>query len=147
MVIDQQVRKLMSLIRKEKSLARAAARAGMDEKTARKYRRLGRLPRELEGVRTYRTREDPFAGVWGEVREKLKNHPGLEAKTLFDDLTRRYPGRFRDGQLRTLQRRIKRWRALEGPAKEVFFPSGTPHLIHPIRGYGTLRCLYPPGAG
>lgn len=122
MVTDQQVRKLMSLIRKEKSLARAAAKAGMDEKTARKYRRLGRLPSELAEVRAYRTRKDPFVGVWGEVREKLENHPGLEAKTLFEDLKRRYPGRFRDGQLRTLQRRIKRWRALEGPSKEVFFP-------------------------
>lgn len=122
MVTDQQVRKLMSLIRKEKSLARAAAKAGMDEKTARKYRRSGRLPSELQGIRTYRTREDPFAGVWEEVREKIENHPGLEAKTLFEDLTQRYPERFRAGQLRTLQRRVKRWRALEGPAKEVFFP-------------------------
>lgn len=121
MVTDQQVRKLMSLIRKEQTLAQAAAQAGMDDKTARKYRRLGRLPSELKAVRTYRTREDPFAGVWEEVREKLENHPGLEAKTLFDDLQRWYPGRYRDGQLRTLQRRIKRWRALEGPAKEVFF--------------------------
>ncbi len=122
MVTDQQVRKLMSLSRKEKNLGRAAAKAGMDEKTARKYRRLGRLPSELKPIRTYRTRRDPFSVVWEEVREKLANHPGLEAKTLFDDLVRRYPGRFREGQLRTLQRRIKQWRALEGPAKEVYFP-------------------------
>jgi hypothetical protein len=122
MVTDQQVRKLMSLIPREKSLARAAAKAGMDEKTARKYRRLGKLPSELKPIRTYRTREDPFTGVWGEMREKLESHPGLEAKTLFDDLTRRYPGRFREGQLSTLQRRIKRWRAMEGPPKEVYFP-------------------------
>ena len=122
MVTDQQVRKLMSLISREKSLARVAAKAGMDEKTARRYRRLGKLPSELKPIRGYRTREDPFAGVWGEMREKLERHPGLEAKTLFDDLERRYPGRFREGQLRTLQRRIKRWRAMEGPPKEVYFP-------------------------
>jgi hypothetical protein len=122
MVTDQQVRKLMSLIKKEKSLAAAAAKSGMDEKTARKYRRLGRLPSETRTPHTWRTREDPFAAVWPEVREKLETNPGLEAKTLFKDLSRRYPGRFGEGQLRTLQRRVKRWRALEGPAKEVFFP-------------------------
>jgi len=51
----------------------------------------------------------------------LRLNPGLQAKTLFLDLQRRSPGRYPDGQLRTLQRRIKRWRALEGPPKEVFF--------------------------
>ena len=122
MVTDRQVRRLMTLIGKERTLSTAAAKAGMDEKTARKYRRLGRLPSELERARTYRTREDPFARVWDEVREKLKIHPGLEAKTLFEDLKHRYPDRFGEGQLRTLQRRIKWWRALEGPPKEVYFP-------------------------
>jgi len=42
---------------------------------------------------------------------------GLEAKTFFEELQRTYPGRFSDGQLRTLQRRVKRWRALEGPSR------------------------------
>ena len=53
---------------------------------------------------------------------KLAINPGLEAKTLFDYLQRKYPGEFSDGQLRTLQRRVKTWRALERPPKEVFFP-------------------------
>ena len=114
MVTDQQVRRLMSLIEKEKTLAAAAAKAGMDEKTARKYRRLGRLPSEQRPVRTYRTREDPFDAVWEEVREKLAVNPGLEARTLFADLQRRHPGRFADGQLRTLQRRGQRRRAVGG---------------------------------
>ena len=52
----------------------------------------------------------------------LEVNPGLEAKTLFEHLQRKYPGRFQDGQLRTLQRRVKTWRALEGPPREVFFP-------------------------
>ena len=92
----------MSLIKKEKSLAAAAAKSGMDEKTARKYRRLGRLPSEMRAPHTWRTRKDPFASVWPEVGELLKTNPGLEAKTLFEELGRRYPGRFGDGQLRTL---------------------------------------------
>jgi len=122
MVTDRQVRMLMKLIETEKTLATAAAKAGMDEKTARKYRRLGKLPSEVKVEYSWRTREDPFAEVWQEVKEKLEINPGLEAKTLFEDLQRRYPGRFADGQLRTLQRRVKAWRALEGPPKEVFFP-------------------------
>ncbi len=112
----------MSLIQKEKSLAAAAAKAGMDEKTAWKYRRAGKLPSQARQGHTWRTREDPFAEVWPELCELLETNPGLEAKTLFEDLQRRYAGRFKDGQLRTLQRRIKRWRALDGPGKEVFFP-------------------------
>lgn len=122
MVTDRQVRMLMKLIETEKTLATAAAKAGMDEKTARKYRRLGKLPSEVKVEYSWRTREDPFAEVWQEVKEKLEINSGLEAKTLFEDLQRRYPGRFADGQLRTLQRRVKAWRALEGPPKEVFFP-------------------------
>jgi hypothetical protein len=112
----------MALLTKGKTLAAAAAKADMDEKTARKYRQLGRLPTEVQPEHTWRTREDPFWHVWDELKAKLAINPGLEAKTLFDDLQRRYPGQFADGQLRTLQRRVKVWRALEGPPKEVYFP-------------------------
>ena len=70
---------------------------------------------------SWRTREDSFAEIWEEVRSKLDVNSGLQAKTLFKDLQRRHPGQYQDGQLRTLQRRVKQWRALEGPPKEVFF--------------------------
>ena len=65
--------------------------------------------------------EDPFADVWEEVREQLELSPGLQAKILFAWLQRRYPGRFSNGQLRTLQRRVRQWGATSGPPKEVFF--------------------------
>jgi hypothetical protein len=98
------------------------AKAGLDPKTARKYRRLGQLPSEVPIMqRDWRTRADPFAEVWPDLEELLRVSPGLQAKTLFAELQRRFPGRFPYGQLRTLQRRLKRWRALHGPAKEVFF--------------------------
>jgi hypothetical protein len=122
MVTDQQVRRLMAHLRQSVPLAVAAAKSGMDEKTARKYRRIGKLPSETRAPRTWRTRRDPFAEVWAEVETQLKAHPGLQAKTVFTDLQGRYPGRFADGQLRTLQRRIRSWRALHGPPKEVYFP-------------------------
>lgn len=124
MITDNQVRKLMKHLQREESLAIAAAKSGMDEKTARKYRKSDKLPSELRAERTrnWRTREDPFDAIWGEIKPFLKTNPGLEAKTLFEHLQRQYPGRFPDGQIRTFQRKVKSWRAQEGPAREVFFP-------------------------
>jgi hypothetical protein len=112
----------MELLGKGMNLVTAAAKADMDEKTARKYRSLGKLPQELRVDHVWRTREDAFDDFWAGVEENLGINPGLEAKTLFEDLQRRYPGRLGDGQLRTLQRRVKIWRALQGPPREVFFP-------------------------
>jgi hypothetical protein len=60
--------------------------------------------------RTWRTREDPFAGVWSEILLWLQEDPEATAKALFERLERAYPGRFGEGQLRTLQRRIRQWR-------------------------------------
>ena len=122
MVTDQQVRILMQSISKGRNYSLSASKAGMDEKTARKYRKLGKLPSEVKADHTWRTRENPFVEVWAEVVPKLSVNPGLEAKTLFLDLQRSYPGRFQDGQLRTFQRLVKRWRATEGPSREIFFP-------------------------
>jgi len=109
------------LIKTENNFGIAAMKAGMDDKTARKYRQLGKLPSELKQRHSWRTREDPFEDAWAGIESMLKINPGLEAKTIFEDLQRRNPGRFSDGQLRTLQRRIKNWRAFCGPPKEVFF--------------------------
>jgi len=121
MVTDNQIRRLRMLINKEKTQAIAASKAGMDEETARKYLKLGRLPSQIKAEHTWRTRKDKFKKVWEELRGYLKTNPGLEAKTLFDHLQRTYEGKFSDGQLRTLQRKVKRWRALEGPEKEIYF--------------------------
>jgi hypothetical protein len=121
MVTDHQVRRLQHLDLKGIPKGRAAAQAGMDDKTARKYRRLGWLPSEVRLEHHWRTKRDPFADVWPQLEALLAVNPGLEAKTLLEHLQRQYPGRFADGQVRTLQRRVKQWRALCGPAKEVFF--------------------------
>jgi hypothetical protein len=61
-------------------------------------------------ARTWRTRKDPFEGVWSEVLLWLQEDPEATAKFLFERLERAYPGRFPEGQLRTLQRRIRAWR-------------------------------------
>jgi Mu transposase, C-terminal domain len=121
MVKDQQLRRLRMLIRKEKTLAVAASKAGVDEKTARRYRRLGRLPSEVKPAHTWRTRKDPFEGVWPQIERLVEENPGLEGRTLLKWLQRTYPGKFADGQLRTLHRRLKVWRATKGPSREVYF--------------------------
>ena len=109
------------MVNTEQTQEIAAAKAGMDVKTARKYLRARRLPSEMKKERHWRTRQDGFADVWPEIAAQLSTNPGLEAKTIFAALQRQYPDRFVDGQLRTLQRRIKRWRASAGPAQEVYF--------------------------
>jgi hypothetical protein len=121
MVTENQVRRLRKLSNTEKNQEIAASKAGMDPKTARKYLVLNRLPSEVKKERHWRTREDPFSEVWDQVRQQIEENPGLEAKTLFEWLQREHPGLYSDGQIRTLQRRVKLWRATEGPAQEVYF--------------------------
>jgi hypothetical protein len=121
MVTDRQVRVLWERLAAGMTLASAAMRANMDESTARRYRRLRRLPSEAAAAHTWRTRTDPFAEVWPQVEAQLVAAPGLQSKTLLEWLQREHPGRFADGQLRTLERRVKAWRATAGPTKEVFF--------------------------
>ena len=121
MTTDQQVRLLISLIKKGFPLATAAVKAGMSEGTARKYRRLGKPPSEVGAPHGWRTRSDPFEAVWAEAEALLEQDNGLQAKTVFEELQRRHPGQYQAGQLRTLQRRFRHWRALHGADKEVYF--------------------------
>jgi Mu transposase, C-terminal domain len=122
MVTDQQYWRLMKLRRTERSLAGAAAKAGMDEKTARKYRRLGRPPSQCKKPRSRNTQADVFQDVWSEVEQLLQQDQSVEAVTIMGHLCRKYDERFKLSQLRTLQRRIKQWRASAGAPREVFFP-------------------------
>jgi len=118
-VSDAQVRKLMEEINKTGRIGRAAMKAGMDRTTARKYVTARKLPSELRRPRDWRTRPDPFAEHWPEVESRLVDEPTLEARTLFEWLLEQHPERYQGGQLRTLQRRMKRWRAERGPEREV----------------------------
>jgi len=106
----------------------AAAAAGMSVRSARTWQR-GPLPLESKSSRAWRTRPDPFAAIRGEaVLPLLRRDPesALQATTVLEWLEERYPGRFSPAQLRTLQRRLRDWRALHGPEQEVFFPQ-----VHP----------------
>jgi hypothetical protein len=112
----------MEEMRKDGRLGRAALRAGMHRNTARRYVEAGKLPSELREPRSWRTREDPFTEDWPWIVERLEAAPELEAKALFEHLVTAEPDRYQEGQLRTLQRRIKQWRAEHGPPKEIFLP-------------------------
>ena len=62
----------------------------------------------------------PVCRVLAEVFQQQPEAPGLEAKTLFEWLQQKYPGKFDDSQQRSFQRGVRRWRATAGPAQEVF---------------------------
>jgi hypothetical protein len=123
MVTDRQVRRLREQRMTGKTLAAAAAAAGMSERTARAWQ-TGALPSQTKEARRWRTRTDPFAAVWGtEIVPRLAADPDrrLQALTLFEWLCERHPGQFQPGQLRTLQRHVREWRAQHGADQEVFF--------------------------
>lgn len=107
-----------------KTKAQAAAAAGISERTARRWQDRG-LPSQTRKPHCWRTRPDPFAEVFeSHVVPLLRadTRGELLATTVLETLRKQDPGRFADdSSLRTLQRRIKQWRALQGPEKEVFF--------------------------
>ena len=128
MVTDQQVRRLRQKLMEGRTQEAAAAAAGMSVRTARRWQR-GPLPSETKQPRRWRTRRDPFAEVWAEAVVPLLERDRdrmLQATTVLAWLEERYPGRFSEGQLRTMQRRLRDWRALHGPDREVFFPQEHP---------------------
>ena len=108
--------------RKTKSQELAGAKAGISERSARRIDKAATLPSQ-NPRRYWRSRADPFVDVWdAELVPLLKSAPKLKAITLLRKLQADHPDRFGDGLLRTLQRHVRQWRALEGPPKEVFFP-------------------------
>jgi hypothetical protein len=118
---DAEVNLLLKERKKGRTQEVAAARSGMSVRTARKYEQAGKLPSQMRQPRTHRTRQDPFEADWPWVQKELERDPALQAKTLFELLCQANPDRYEQGQLRTLQRRIEKWRALSGPERHVIF--------------------------
>jgi hypothetical protein len=117
----QQVRLYMSNRKQGQTQEQASAKAGLSERSARRIER-GKIGALENKERHWRTRKDPFAEIWdNEIVPLLEGQPGLDATTLFEDLQDRHPGQFGNGKKRTFQRRVKAWKALHGPDKEVIF--------------------------
>lgn len=118
---DGEIKLLFEERRRGSSQKLAAARSGMSERTVRKYEGAGELPSQLRKPRRYRTRENPFESDWPWVETQLRADPAFQVKTLFALLCEAFPGRYQEGQLRTLQRYVHAWRVEHGPEREVMF--------------------------
>lgn len=104
----------------------SAAKAGISERSARRVEQAGPLPSQ-QPARSWRTRQDPLGAVWEvEVIPLLRADAALNAVTLLEELQRRHPGQHDSAVLRTLQRRVRHWRALHGAEREVYFAQEHP---------------------
>jgi transposase InsO family protein len=98
----------------------AGAKAGFSPATAYRFEKDPRLPSQKKSRRE-RRRPDPLADVWdSEVVPLLKDAPGLRPIAIFEELCRRHPD-LSAGTRRTLERRIRGWRAVNGRDREVIF--------------------------
>ena len=98
----------------------AAAKAGFSIATAYRIEQDPRLPSQKKAPRG-RRRRDPLAAVWdSEVVPLLKSVPGLRPVAIFDEIRHRHP-EIGVGVRRTLERRVRTWRALHGAERDVIF--------------------------
>lgn len=121
-VTNQQVRYYMEL-RRHHTQRLAAAKSGFSERTARRIERDPRLPTEkAAGRRLRRQTQDPLAEIWErDILPLLENNPGLRPIGILEAMTSRYPDRDWRRLRRTLERRVRAWRAEHGPEREVIF--------------------------
>jgi hypothetical protein len=112
--------------RKIKRQSAAAAIVGISDRSAQRIDAGRELPSQ-QPDRHWRTRVDPFEAVWdADLVPLLQTNPHLNATTLFEELDRRYPGEYAPGQVRTIQRRVRSWRAQHGGERAVFFAQEHP---------------------
>src|SRR6266542_6943214 len=118
-ITDCQMRLYMSMRQSERASV-AAAKAGFAASTGYRIDRNPRLPSQKKAPRD-RRRPDPLADVWdSEVVPLLKSVAGLRPVAIFDEIRRRHP-EIGPGIRRTLERRIRTWRALNGAERDVIF--------------------------
>src|SRR5882762_8726538 len=118
-ITDCQMRLYMSF-RQTETASVSAAKAGFSTASAYRMEQDLRLPSQKRSPRG-RRRRDPLAAVWdSEVVPLLKSVPGLRPVAIFDEIRRRHP-EIGAGVRRTLERRIRGWRALNGAEQDVIF--------------------------
>ena len=124
-ITDHQVHKYKQHRNKLSQVA-SAAKSGISERSARRIEDAQCLPSQRP-ARDWRTRQDPLESVWdSEVKPLLQADARLNAVTLLEELQRRYPGQWDTSVLRTLQRRMRLWRAKFGVEREVYFAQEHP---------------------
>src|SRR5271165_1390196 len=118
-ITDHQMRLYMSY-RQTRDAAVAAAKAGFSTATGYRIENDPRLPSQKKAPRG-RRRPDPLADVWdSEIVPILKTTPGIRAIAVLEEIRRRHP-EIGPGIRRTLERRMRGWRALAGPEQDVIF--------------------------
>lgn len=119
---DQQVKLYMDSRKKNFNQAISAAKAGISERSGRRIEASQAGVQKKRSERHWRTRKDPLKGVWdNELRPMLQAEPQLTADGLWEYLSDNYPDQYGRKIRRTLQRRVKAWRACHGPSKDVIF--------------------------
>jgi len=121
MITNKQYQRLMSEYKKTGKITVSAMKANLHPQTAHKYIRAAKPPAELQAPHTWQTRPDPLAKIWDEAVAMLRDAPELETKTLFEHFLARADSGLAETHLRTFYRRVRHWRATEGPEREVFF--------------------------
>jgi len=122
MIKDRQVILLRNNMAKYNNQKIAAAKSGMCERTARQYLKVGQLPSALKKERNWRTRTSDIEEAWSEAEALLKVAPKLNAPMILTHLKEKHPESITDAHLRSLQRRMQKWRSTHGPDQEVIFP-------------------------
>jgi len=118
-VTDHQMRLCMKL-KKTNTTATAAARASISIATAYRIENDPRLPSQKKTPRG-RRRADPLGRIFEtEVVPLLKAAPGIRPVAIFEEMMRRHPD-LGNGIRRTLERRIRAWRAVHGEEQEIIF--------------------------
>ena len=120
-ITDQQLRLYMTDLQKH-SQRTAAARAGFSERSARRFD-ADPTPPSNRKIMHGRTVTDPLEGYWeNDLLPLLENDAALQAITLLRHLQGLHPLAFPDDRIRrTLERRIRQWRALNGPERDIIF--------------------------
>src|SRR5436190_6195468 len=112
--------RLYMIYRHSKEATVAAAKSGFSRATGYRIEDDPRLPSHKKAPRG-RRRPDPLAEVWdSEIVPILKSAPGIRAIAVLDEIRRRHP-QISAGIRRTLERRMRSWRALAGPEQDVIF--------------------------
>jgi hypothetical protein len=112
--------RLFMKFRKTDAPALAGAKSGFSPASAYRIDADPRLPSQKKVPRD-RRRPDPLIAVWDdEIVPMMKAAPGLRPVAIFAEMLRRHPD-LGDGVRRTMERRIRGWRAINGPDQEVIF--------------------------
>ena len=112
----------MKLITEEKlTVETAAAKSGFGRTSGFQIKKELKTGPSVEKKPRGRRRPDPLEAIWdSHVLPVLRNSPGIRPSTVFYELLRKNP-KLDPGIRRTLERRIRAWRAEFGPDKEVIF--------------------------